>query len=466
MKSNYDNPLLSTDAAESERLDKLFLDVVNMSPREKIKKLYRVLSWRVNSPILDINMGRERYNSSLLLACLTCLIKGKMLLFGPSGTGKSTIVESVAQLLFGDPIDSLQAAAIHGHSQVTMEDLARAVLPAEHPVKDTENVHSRDISQVSILFIDDLSGMGEAAQTLLNTLLEEGVVIRQNVRYSIVERPVFATSNRLVAGDHRTRALLDRFHIAALPTGMNPEWLATLIKGLKVTRLPSRGFNIHDADLQTVANEIAAVDIAPGIQDMLQFFLAELTHCERLSRDMHFTGKACAYLENEEALYSLCGDCEQRKNNPVIICQYIANSVSTRALEGLVLYIRAFAWFMGLKIVDNPAVVEAVLPYVFIHRVVPAPAAKAQNPDTLPRIPWLRELWKLSSVTYEQNLEAIDTFRTAMAMIMNEDGLREDVQTQVRETASMLKTMNTPARFAYLTALESRAVDAGMADLM
>lgn len=462
METSSENRM-NEEPINPQELEKLFDEIVKLSPREKIRKLYKVLAWRINSPVMDINLGDERYNSSLLLACLNCLMNGKMLFFGPSGTGKSTLVESIAELLFGDRLDTLQAATIHGHSQLSLEDLERAVLPSEALSDDTLDQRKRDISQVSILFIDDLSGMGEAAQTLLNSMLEENAIIRNNIRYSISPKPVFATSNRLVAGDHRTRALLDRFHIATVPTGMNPDWLASLLRGFRLLRLPSRGFNIHEDDIKNMAGEISKVSIAPLLLDNLQFFLAELNYCERISTDPHFTAKASAYLDNEESLYSLCNDCSLRENNPDIICQHSASAVSTRALEGLVQFCRAITWFIGNEVLDNASIIEAVLPYVFIHRVVPTPIARVKDPDSLTRIPWLRSLWRASVKSFEKHSEAVDLFRTTLVMIKENDNLTPELEAQIKETIDVLNNMKTPARFSYLTALEARAVEAGMA---
>ncbi|MFC1745575.1 AAA family ATPase [Candidatus Riflebacteria bacterium] len=449
---------------EKKELDSLFKEVLNTTPRESLAKIYRVLNRHINSPLLDIYFEGKRFNSSLLLSMLTCLINGKAVLFGPSGMGKSTLIESVTQILFGDRLTDIQTATIKCHQNLVIENLEKSFnqdSDFSHPEEDEarNEPERKSLHHSSILFIEDLASLSPPMQTIFSTFLEEGILVSNNVRYHITAKPTFATSNFLDMRNNLSLALHDRFHVSVVPTGLNPSWLNRLFNAPIIKSLNKYSLNLTVDDLESIQEKIEKVAIDQQVLHKIEYFFSEITHCTMLSKNIFFKNRANGFFDRLRDPSRLCRQCRLCKDNKNIICKHIKGNVSTRALESLVRYSKAFAWLCGETSINSDRLIEAIIPYTLLHRIEPSRTAREQDSNTLTRVPWIRKLWQKSMENFETLEESFVDFNSSITQLMDDELSAKEKSKIVQTAAKNLLKLGTPARYNYLTLLLNRAFE-------
>ncbi|MAG52499.1 MAG: hypothetical protein CMH62_00880, partial [Nanoarchaeota archaeon] len=92
-----------------------------ISSQDKVRGLYSRIGDDFYLCRDDLNISGEDYNSALLFGVLTELNKGKELIFGEPGRGKTTSAEYLHSLFYGLPLDLVKSVALRGHPQLTEE---------------------------------------------------------------------------------------------------------------------------------------------------------------------------------------------------------------------------------------------------------------------------------------------------------------------------------------------------------
>src|SRR4030043_219726 len=71
----------------------------------------------------DIEIKGERFNSAILFSLLTGLQKGKELIVGEPGLGKTTSAEFVCSLIYQFPLGVIWGSEVSGHPEQTEEKI-------------------------------------------------------------------------------------------------------------------------------------------------------------------------------------------------------------------------------------------------------------------------------------------------------------------------------------------------------
>ena len=162
----------------------------------------------------DLSVGGEDYNSALLFGVLTELNKGKELIYGEPGRGKTTSAEYLHSLFHGLPLDLVKSVALRGHPQLTEEKIiARPDYGALH--QGEEKVLWLPFTQIGPKIIDEINRIPETNQSMLLDGVERGNWAYMNDTILTGRQPLIATSNYADRGNNEiVRPLLDRFDVA------------------------------------------------------------------------------------------------------------------------------------------------------------------------------------------------------------------------------------------------------------
>ncbi len=85
--------------------------------------IYQFISEHLYFNRPDMEIKGERFNSAILLSLLTGLKKGKELIIGEPGLGKTTSAEYVCSLIYQFPLGVIWGSEVSGHPEQTEEKI-------------------------------------------------------------------------------------------------------------------------------------------------------------------------------------------------------------------------------------------------------------------------------------------------------------------------------------------------------
>ncbi|NIS68916.1 MAG: hypothetical protein GTO12_08165, partial [Proteobacteria bacterium] len=89
----------------------------------KVRAIYQFIDENLYFNRPDIEIDGERFNTSLLFGLLTALIRGKELIIGEPGVGKTTSAEFVGSLVYRIPVGVIWGSEVSGHPEQTEEKI-------------------------------------------------------------------------------------------------------------------------------------------------------------------------------------------------------------------------------------------------------------------------------------------------------------------------------------------------------
>ena len=91
--------------------------------RKQVMEVYRFISDHLYFNRADLEVKGERFNSVILFSLLTALKKGKQLVIGEPGLGKTTSAEFVCSLVYEFPLGVIWGSEVSGHPEQTEEKI-------------------------------------------------------------------------------------------------------------------------------------------------------------------------------------------------------------------------------------------------------------------------------------------------------------------------------------------------------
>jgi MoxR-like ATPase len=162
-----------------------------------------------NRPDLEIN--GERFNSTILFSLLTGLKKGKELIIGEPGLGKTTSAEFVCSLVYQFPLGVIWGSEVSGHPEQTEEKIVgRPDLGKLN--RGEEDVVWTNFSQIPAKIVDEINRLPETKQSMILDGVDRGNWEYLNEMIINEEYCLFATAN-YQDGETNTiiAPLVDRF---------------------------------------------------------------------------------------------------------------------------------------------------------------------------------------------------------------------------------------------------------------
>lgn len=363
----------------------------NEDQRAKALRIYEYISDHlyVNRPDMTVN-GKD-FNSALLMSLLVGLCRGKALIIGEPGLGKTTSVEYVGALLHRIPLGTIWKGQVSGHPEQTEEkiigrpDLGRLNMGEEVVVWS-------HFTLLPVKIVDEINRLPETKQSVILNGVDRGNWEYLNDAVINREYCLFATANYQDRGTNTIIApLMDRFDVMveSRHPGAN---LAGLLgtNGNHETALRHEALEkeFHSVLSQRIPYE-SRMEELDSLSDRFGEFLSRETgipsftrseRCaaydqkEKIPFDVDFN----AFLRVVIAELSFCHRYGQKRSGEICdegchftgyLCRSISNCLSNRFPKSVRSLSRALAWLLGDQTVGLPHL-EAVLPFALAHRIV------------------------------------------------------------------------------------------------
>lgn len=358
--------------------------------QKQVMAIYRFISDHLYFNRPDIEIKGESYNSAILLSLLTGLTKGKELIIGEPGLGKTTSAEFICSLVYQFPLGVIWGSEVSGHPEQTEEKIiGRPDLGKLN--RGEEDVVWTNFSQMPVKIVDEINRLPETKQSMILDGVDRGNWEYLNEMIINDEYCLFATANYQDGGTNTLIApLVDRFDVIVESRypGANLSFLIGKSRGKeRILRHPKYekdlyrvlkskiayekkipkleeicnafGEYVHETlevkplrreDRDRIRTEMGSLDLDIDASAFTRMLLAELSFCERYGQKR--------IVEN----------CEEGCHYTGYLCRQIKNCASNRLPTSIKLFSQGLAWLLGDSEIDIEHV-KAVMPFTLSHRV-------------------------------------------------------------------------------------------------
>lgn len=355
------------------------------------------------------------FSSNVLIPLLTFAVGGKCLLIGGPGRGKTTVAVLMG-VLAGTSPEHVRRGVQQGQPQLTVSDLVGIPLPKDligaESLSDIR-IAWRDWLGLPVKIIDEYNRIPTKTQSALLTMVGEGYVeshdqMRRTNAAGGVESWFFTANDDAGGGTFPViQALRDRMDVTVQAASFNSRFLDELITRVEAGEKPEEHV---PAELQFSAEEqseirrqIRAVEIPTHVRERLRFFLSHFEFAQHGGRRLEYRTKDIVTTAGGDVSDVINANTGADLN--VDLGAQTRNGLSVRALQTLILYAKAIAWFRGdagVALGD----VAAVLPFVLRGKLLPneghprfdAGADRELATDT---VSWLADLFAQSNRQFD-----------------------------------------------------------------
>ncbi|MGQ9637919.1 MAG: AAA family ATPase [Thermodesulfobacteriota bacterium] len=356
----------------------------------QVMEIYQFINHRLYFNRPDLEIKGENFNSTILFSLLTGLVKGKELIIGEPGLGKTTSAEFVGSLLYQFPLGMIWGSEVSGHPEQTEEKIiGRPDLGKLN--QGQEDVVWSHFSQIPIKIVDEINRLPETKQSMILDGVDRGNWEYLNEMIINEEYCLFATANYQDGGTNTLIApLIDRFDVMVESRypGPNLSFLIGKSKGKdQILRHPkfekelyriltskmdyekkmiqveeicnAYGDYLHKTigikpirkeDREKIRSEVEAMEFDLDASAFTRMLLAELSFCDRYGQKR------------------IVESCEEGCHYTGYFCHQIKNCASNRLPISIKLYAQGLAWLLGDSEIDIEHV-KAVMPYTLSHRI-------------------------------------------------------------------------------------------------
>ncbi len=358
--------------------------------QKQVMDIYHFISDHLYFNRPDLEVKGESFNSAILLSLLTGLVKGKELIIGEPGLGKTTSAEFVCSLIYQFPLGVIWGSEVSGHPEQTEEKIiGRPDLGKLN--QGEEDVVWTNFAQVPVKIVDEINRLPETKQSMILDGVDRGNWEYLNEMIINDEYCLYATANYQDGGTNTIIApLVDRFDVIVESRypGANLSFLIAKSKGKEqVLRHPK-----FEKDLYRILKSKVAYDKKiPKMEEVCNAFgnyVEETVGIKPLSReDRHHIREqlqtldldldASAFSRMLLAELSFCDrygqkriveNCEEGCHYTGYLCRQIKNCASNRLPTSIKLYAQGLAWLLGDSVIDIEHV-KAMMPFALSHRI-------------------------------------------------------------------------------------------------
>jgi len=437
----------SQDADLAEKLRQAYFWVVNhaiISPHYDVE-----FSAGPGTPETSFRLGDSKalltlpsdqsYSSFVLLPLLTFAVRGRCLLIGGPGRGK-TASAVLMGVLAGYPIQDVRRAMQHGHPQLTVSDMFGTPLPKDLVQADSladVDVAWRSWLGMRVKIVDEYNRIPTRTQSALLTVLADGYVEVFDQFYETGESAWYLTANDDAGGGtyQVVEALRDRIDVVVHALPFNNRFLGDLVaraeQGIHPERAVPESIVFDDAQHERLHREVTAVQIERPVRRRLEFFASQLELLEGSAWQFEYRTKDTARLAGIDPHLVASSDTGRDKLSD--IGAQTLNGLSVRALQSLVAYAKAMAYFRGRSSVGLDDL-RAVLPFVLHDKLVPDQQSTVfddadREPLRSDRVSWIRTMFDDACAQYDAyGLDQDDPVGEVLEQVQaGLDSLGEDV---------------------------------------
>jgi MoxR-like ATPase len=179
----------------------------------KALHIYRYIGDHLYLNRPDLTINGVNFNSALLLSLLVGLSRGKALIIGEPGLGKTTSVEYVGALLHRIPLGTIWRGEVSGHPEQTEEKIIGR--PDLGKLNQAEEVVVWSyFTLLPVKIVDEINRLPETKQSIILNGVDRGNWEYLNDAIINREYCLFATANYQDRGTNTIIApLMDRFDV-------------------------------------------------------------------------------------------------------------------------------------------------------------------------------------------------------------------------------------------------------------
>jgi hypothetical protein len=358
--------------------------------QERVRTIYRFLEENLYFNRPDTEIHGEGFNTALLFGLLTALNRGKELIVGEPGVGKTTSAEFVGSLIYQIPVGVIWGSEVSGHPEQTEEKIiGRPDLGKLN--KGIEEVVWTHFSQIPVKIVDEINRLPETKQSMILDGVDRGNWGYLNEMIINEEYCLFATANYQDQGTNTIiPPMVDRFDVLVESRHPGPN-ISYLVgrdwEKEKILRHPEleREFQevLHrKTPYHEKIPQVEAVCNRFGEFLHSRFGLQPLTREDRETirsqiRQIDFSLDANAFTRTLLAELSFCyhhgqkrsvENCTEGCHYTGYLCHEIKNCASNRLPMSIRNYGQVLAWFLE----ENEVGIEhlkTVIPSTLAHRI-------------------------------------------------------------------------------------------------
>ena len=454
-----DSPESTGGSGLDEKLRQAYFWMVNHAI---ISPHYDVEFNAPSAPITSFTIGDSKarvdlpsdqsYSSFVLLPLLTFAVRGRCLLVGGPGRGK-TASAILMGVLAGYPLREVQRGMQHGHPQLTVQDMFGTPLPRD--LVQAASLAEIDVAWRSWLgmrvkIIDEYNRIPTRTQSALLTVLADSYVEVFDQVYEAPPAAWYLTANDDAGGGtfQVVDALRDRIDVVVKALSFNSRFLGDLVDRIEQRRRPEAnvppGIVFTQQEHDDLHAGVLAITLPHAVRRRVEHFAAQLELLERAGVQLEYRTKDTARLAGADVHDLLTSDGGRDRLGDVGM--QTLNGLSVRALQSLITYAKAMAYFRGNGAVSLEDV-AAVLPFVLHDKVLPDLDAAAFEDDArsalrTDRVSWLRDLFEVSCAQFDAaDLDSEDPVGAILTELeAGLDGLEAtEVSTRLRRIESILR---------------------------
>lgn len=366
-----------------------------------------------NGPSRRVQLGDARaelvlpsgqsYSSFVLVPLLTFMVRGRCLLVGGPGRGK-TASSLLMGVLAGYTPREMRRAMQHGHPQLTVNDLFGSPLPRD--LVEAQRLADIDVAwrtwlSMRVKIIDEYNRIPTRTQSALLTVLADGYVETFDQIYETGRSAWYLTANDDQGGGtyQVIDALRDRIDVVVAALPFNNRFLSALVARAESRIRPEdvvpESIVFTEAEHDRLHRDVLAVQIPQPVLRRLEFFAGQFEFLERAGRQFEYRTKDTARLAGVDPHLVQIED--SGRDALADVGTQTTAGLSVRSLQSLILYSKAMAYFRGRGevAIDD---VRAVLPFVLFQKLPADPESRAFDDEgagelRTDRISWLRALF-------------------------------------------------------------------------
>jgi hypothetical protein len=378
--------------------------------QKQLIEIYEFISKHLYYNRPDLEIKGERYNSAILFSLLTGLKKGKELIIGEPGLGKTTSAEFVCSLIYQFPLGVIWGSEVSGHPEQTEEKIiGRPDLGKLN--RGVEDVVWTSFSQVPVKIVDEINRLPETKQSMILDGVDRGNWEYLNEIIINDEYCLFATANYQDGGTNTIIApLTDRFDV--MVESKYPGANLSFLIGKTNQKEHFLRHPKYERDLHRVLNsKISYEKKIPKMEEICDAFGNHVSETagvkplrkqdrEQIRAEMDAIGldlDASAFIRMLLAEFSFCErygqkrsveNCEEGCHYTGYLCYQIKNCASNRLPISIKQYAQGLAWLLEDSVTDIEHV-KLVIPYTLAHRVqwkddMLLPKEKTKRDDPFP----------------------------------------------------------------------------------
>jgi MoxR-like ATPase len=378
-------PHLNNEVALDEKLRRVYYWLVNRAVISPFYDIEFSLGAPVTFPLGDAGAELhlptdQSYSSNVLLPLLTTAVGGKCLLVGGPGRGKTTLAVLMGVLAGTAPAD-VRRSVQQGQPQLTVGDLVGIPLPRDL-------VNAASLPEITIAWrswltrpvkiIDEYNRIPTKTQSALLTMVAEGYVesydqMLQTAPESGVESWFFTANDDSGGGTFPViQALKDRVDVTVAALGFNSRFFDELITRVEAGEKPEdhvpEELVFTPAEQHALAAAIRAVPVPREVRRQLEFFASQFEFVQHGGRRFEYRTKDTVMTSGGRVGEVI--DSNTGADLQIDLGAQTTNSLSARALQSLITYSKAMAYFRGVQVVGLDDV-AAVLPFSLRGKLLP-----------------------------------------------------------------------------------------------